>query len=438
MSGFRVLVKTSFGDIPTTEIPLFEVLGKEITAFEGGVNITLTFRNYGCDAPIGNVWINWEKVWYGSTLIGSPPAGNITESILDFDVNGDGDESDWFAVNYIDNKTVEVGGVTANAIFIPEQRIYYDDKGIYDVLEKNSFTLGSKNHTVTRVRYMPDYGVGYAGFGLESFFRDHPCPNIEFAIDQKGSSINSTSRVEIISMELNGILTPYEFNWSAPWVDYDEQWYLYTSYVYPLNFLSSGAVFTVRISIQGEPGSYLLTSILNWAPDVLHRYRYFVFPFEEIPFAITGTIHRTVDFGGKTYHIEVFTNSTVSPTITFDPNAKEICFNATSYSEHGGSTYFWNITIPQDLLSDNPWNATLDGASIPFSSTNNGTHTFLYFSYTDYTFYGFITSRISIKGTWAVPESPSWIVLPLFMVVTLLASILYRRKQSTQLQIKSS
>jgi len=421
-----ILIKPSFGDIPTTDIPLFELLDKEVTQFDGGVNVTLTLRNYGNNATSGSVWIPWEKVWYGTPLSGVPPSGNITEALLPFDINGDGDTSDVFTVSYVDNKTVEVDGVTANSMFIPEQRIYYEGKGIYDVLEKNSFKLGSENHTVTRVRYLPEYDMGYAGFGLESFFRDHQSPNIEFNIDQKGTSINSTSAVEIISMELNGTLTSYEFNWTEPWLDFDGQWYFSTVYVYSLGFLNSGTVFTVRLSIRGEPGSYLLTTILNWAPDNLHRYRYFVLPDYEIPFALTGTTHRDIRFEGDTYPIEILTNSTISPIIAFNSTAKEISFNATGY---GGLTFFWNITIPQNLLRDNPWKVTLGDTPIAFIPATNGTHTFLYFNYTYPQTYWFETSRISIKGTWVIPEFSPALMLLLFITTTLLATTVYKRKR---------
>lgn len=100
-----VFIKASFGDIPTTEVPLFRVLSKEITSFVGGVNITLTFHNYGYRAESGTVWVPWEKVLHGITLSGNPLIGNISEAALPFDVNGDGDAVDVFTVEYVDNKT---------------------------------------------------------------------------------------------------------------------------------------------------------------------------------------------------------------------------------------------------------------------------------------------------------------------------------------------
>ena len=421
------LATYEFPTPPTVEVPLFELLGKEVREVDGGMDVTLTFRNYGFDATSGTVWIPWEKVWYSTELRGSPPSGNITENLLQFDVNGDGDTADVFTVHYIDNKTVEVDGVTAHALFIPEQRIRYDEKGIYDVLEKNSFRLGLKNHTLDKVSYFPEYGYGYAGFGIDSFFRYHPSPNIEFVIEQVGESINSTSTAEIVGVKLNGASSPYEFNFISPWLD-GGQWYVDNAYVYPLGFLNSNAVFTVQVSIRGEPGSYLLNTILNWAPESLHRYRYFVFDAVETPFAITGTLQRTITFEDKDYPIDIVTNSTISESPLLNVMAKEICFNATGY---GVLTFFWNITIPQNLLTDNPWTITIDGTSVPYTSTTNGSHTFLFFKYT-YNEPYFKTRRISIIGTQVIPEFPSIMIPPLFMLTASIVTVLLKKKRKTK------
>jgi len=426
--GLSTVIKPSFGDIPTTEVPLFRILNKEIVGFVGGVNITLTFHNYGYSATSGTVWLPWGKVWYGTTLSGDPIRGNISEAVLPFDVNGDGDTSDIFTVEYIDNKTALVDGATVYAMQIPEQIISYDD-GAYAVYEKNNFTLGLKTHVLVRIRYKPDQGSGYAFFFLESFFRNHPSPNIQFTIEHIGESMSDLQTAEITNMELNGVSIPFEFNWVWHGPS-DSQWLVGNEYVYPLGSLGNGAAFTVKLTITGDPGAYILWPIINWSPDGLHRYLFDVFEANYIPFAITGTAHREVNFEGETYPIDVFTNSTASPAIAFNSTAKEVSFDAIVYSEYGKqATYFWNISIPQTLITGNPWTITIGNETIPFFiSTTNGTHTFLYFTYT-YNQGWFTTSKISIKGTWAVPEITPNVLLLFFIITTLLASALRRRKQ---------
>jgi hypothetical protein len=425
MLGITATVKISFADIPTTDVPLFRVLSKEITSFAGGVNITLTFQNYGYGAESGTVWIPWEKVWYWIPLSGDPPQGNISEAILPFDVNGDGDTTDLFTVEYVDNKTALINGMIVHAMRTPEQIIYYDNVGAYEVWEKNYFTLGSKNHTLYRVRYDPAQGSGYADFGLESFFRDHPSPNIEFIIERAGESINSPSTTEITYMELNGVPTQCEFNWVLLAFD-GLQWYVENVYVYPLDRVGSGTTFTVKLTIMGDPAAYIFSATVNWSPDNLHRYRFFVWEADDIPCGITGTVHREVSFGGQSYHIDILTNSTVLSTIAFDSIAKEVSFDVAIYPGYPQpATYFWNVSIPQNLLTDNPWVISLDNETIPFISTTNGTHTFLHFNYSFQ--YWFITHTISIKGTWAVPEATSNVLLPIFIITSLFTSILCKK-----------
>ncbi|MGQ9642165.1 MAG: hypothetical protein ACUVUF_08660 [Candidatus Bathycorpusculaceae bacterium] len=421
-----IFIKPSLGDIPTTDVPLFRVLSKEITSFVGGVNITLTFHNYGYKAESGTVWLPWEKVWYEITLSGDPPSGNISEAFLPFDVNGDGDTADVFTVEYVDNKTALIDGATVYAMRIPEQLIFYDSIGMYEVCEKNSFALGLKNHTLQRITYSSEWNYSYAAFGLESFFRDHLSPNIQFVIERAGESINSLATSEITYMELNGVSIPYEFNWvSTAWDGL--QWFVDNVYVYHLGSLGSGAAFTVKLTIMGDPGAYLFHAIINWSPDDLHRYRFFVWEAIDIPLGITGTMHREVNFDSKTYPIDIVTNSTVSSTIAFNSTAKEISFNVAIYPDHEQpATYFWNVSIPNNFLTDNPWTVSLDNETISFISTINGTHTFLYFNYSFQ--YWFINHTISIKGTWAVPELTPNVLLPFFITATLLVATLHIKK----------
>ncbi|MEM3727820.1 MAG: hypothetical protein QXF75_01300 [Candidatus Bathyarchaeia archaeon] len=422
------VIKPSFEDIPTTDIPLFKILNKEITSFVGGANITLTFRNYGYSATSGTVWIPWEKVWYGIKLSGHPPRGNISEAVLPFDVNGDGDIADVFTVGYIDNKTVLIEGTPVYAMRFPEQMAPYDF-GMYMIWERRDFTLGSKTHALYRVTYYPAQNYGYAAFGLESFFRDHPSPNIEFVIERAADSINSPATAEITYMEINGVSIPYEFNRVFAALD-DQQWFVENVYVYPLGSVANGTTFTVKLTITGDPAAYLFHAIINWSPDASHLYRFYVWEAEDIPIGISGTVHRQVDYGGETFNIDINTNSTISPIIAFNSTKKEISFKAAIYPDYRKpAMYFWNISIPQNLLTDNPWTVSLDGETIPFISTTNGTHTFLYFNYSFQ--YWFIIHTISIKGTWAIPEATPNTLLPFFIIIIFLVSTLYKRSDVT-------
>jgi len=429
------LARYEFPAPTKVEVPLFKVLSKEVEGFEGGLNVTLTFYNYGCNATTGNVWLPWDRVFCSVSFNGEPPTGILNESLLTFDVNGDGDSTDSFTVQFIDNETVAIDGVTAKALMAPEGRVYYDSVGLYDVMEMNSFQLGLKNHTLYRVNYRTDIGAGAAGFGLDSFFRYHPGPNMLFIIEDVGASINSTSRAQITDVEINGIPSLLDFNWTGSWPDpvIEGQWYVDSAYVYPTGFIGSNTTFTVHLSIKGEVGTYLLMTIINWSPDSIHRYRYLVIDAVEIPFTINGAVHRAITYEDEEFPIDIVTNSTISENIILNVTAKEICFNATGYN---GLTYFWNITIPQKLLSDNPWTITIDGQLIPYIAITNQMHTFLYFQYT-YNEPYFRTKTISIKGTQVVQEFPHT-VLPIFLLTTLITIILLKKKNLKQIQAKFS
>ncbi len=50
----------------------------------------------------------------------------------------------------------------------------------------------------------------------------------------------------------------------------------------------------------------------------------------------------------------------------------------------------------------------------------------------DYVTTSSLLSRITDSNVWIVPEFPSFLILPLFMIATLLAVIIYRRKHSIE------
>lgn len=280
-------------------------------------------------------------------------------------------------------------------------------------------SIGSKNHTLYRVSFSPQSNSGYADFGLDSFFQYYPSPCIQFIIDQTGESMYSNSKAEIVSMKLNGTMIPFEFNTTevlpgGP----DGQWFVDKVYVYPLGSLDQNASSTIELSIRGEPGSYLLFTIFNWSPDAVNRYKYSSVGI--LP--IKGTVRRNIVFGDQVYPIDIFTNSTTSQSIVYNWITKKMNFNTTCLS---GFTFFWNVTIPQDLLKGNPWTLNIAGSPTSFIQTSNGTHSSLYFNLNaSMPLSEFFTDLVSIEGTWALNDTfsprvsiplrdPSGIVAPL-------------------------
>ena len=135
----------------------------------------------------------------------------------------------------------------------------------------------------------------------------------------------------------------------------------------------------------------------------------FTVPLDPIP----------IVWGGAIYPVELSSNSTVFE-IDFRPLQRLISFNTTGLD---GTIGFCNVTIPNSLLED-LWHGScmvfVDGKQ-PLTIVNwtDGTFTYIYFTY-----------QQSQHEVTIVPEFPSFVILPLFMIATLLAVIVYRRKHS--------
>ena len=132
----------------------------------------------------------------------------------------------------------------------------------------------------------------------------------------------------------------------------------------------------------------------------------------------------------QTFNISVVTNSTIpSQTFDFSQGQKKISFSVTGLS---GTAGFCNITIPRTLVDCtnlDEWVIFANGTDISGNCHKNrdADYTYICIPYTH------SAQQIQIKGIWVVPEFPSSLILPLFMMATLLAIIVFRRKHSVQL-----
>jgi parallel beta-helix repeat protein len=123
---------------------------------------------------------------------------------------------------------------------------------------------------------------------------------------------------------------------------------------------------------------------------------------------------------GTVYQVALSSNSTIS-TFKFNQPQMQISFDLEGLS---GTIGYCNVTIPNSLLTDNPWTITINGVpKTDYTKTENDTHTFLYFTYTHES-----TLHVTIQGTHAIPEFPPIIILPLFMVLTIIAVVFAKRK----------
>jgi len=120
------------------------------------------------------------------------------------------------------------------------------------------------------------------------------------------------------------------------------------------------------------------------------------------------------------YHVNLITNSTAS-NFQLNTTQKTISFNVTGTK---GTAGFCRVTIPniivQELWQGN-YTVLLNGESWPFRNWTDTTNTYIYLNYTH-----------SEHEITIIPEFPSTIILPLFTLTTLIATILLKKKRKTK------
>jgi hypothetical protein len=122
----------------------------------------------------------------------------------------------------------------------------------------------------------------------------------------------------------------------------------------------------------------------------------------------------------QTFFVE--SNSTVS-ALTFNSTNTELSFTVNGPS---GSSGYVKATIPKDLLyTEEDWVVLVDKQPVIPTVNEDANNTYLHFTY------GHSTKTIEIIGTDAIPEFPSWIILPLLLTATLLIILCKRRLAKT-------
>jgi nitrous oxidase accessory protein NosD len=118
------------------------------------------------------------------------------------------------------------------------------------------------------------------------------------------------------------------------------------------------------------------------------------------------------------YNVDVISNSTVSD-FSFNPETVLLRF---SVEGETGTTGFCRVTIPKDLLdTEDYWTVLVDGNPVTPTVNEEANNTYLYFTYQH------STKTVEIIGTDAIPEFPSWAILPLLLVASFAAIMCKQR-----------
>jgi hypothetical protein len=120
------------------------------------------------------------------------------------------------------------------------------------------------------------------------------------------------------------------------------------------------------------------------------------------------------NFAASNYDVQTVSNSTIS---NFHFNGTAINFDV---SGENGTTGFCRICIPMALIGTG-YKIMVNGTEIQYKllPNSNSTHSYLYFTY-----------HQSTQEVVIIPEFPSFLILPLFMIATLLTVIIYRKKHA--------
>ena len=156
---------------------------------------------------------------------------------------------------------------------------------------------------------------------------------------------------------------------------------------------------------------YVQIAVIKWV-DIMDKYP-LAAPFCSLD---VGTWNET------SYSIDVVSNSTVSD-FCFDANQAQpfISFNVTGES---GTMGFCRVAIPKDLLwTETNWTVYVDGQPVNYTLVCDENCTYVCFVYNH------STKTVQIIGTNVIPEYPSSPVLLIFIMATLLATTVCRRKR---------
>jgi parallel beta-helix repeat protein len=128
-----------------------------------------------------------------------------------------------------------------------------------------------------------------------------------------------------------------------------------------------------------------------------------------------------VIWAGKVYYTRINSNLTVNAFL-FSQLSIQISFNLTGPL---GTLGYCNITIPKALLDGDPWTVTVNNEPPKdVIGDSNDTHSSLYFTYLQTV----ETSEVIIKGTTAIPEFKSIIILLLVILLSMVTFILKKTK----------
>jgi parallel beta-helix repeat protein len=285
-----------------------------------------------------------------------------------------------------DNNTLSGNNITGN-----------NGDGIY--LETSSGNVLSDNNITAN---------SYDGFDLYSSSGNVFSGNNVTANSGDGFDLYSSSGNRIFHNDfLNNTQQTYVFNSTNTWDD---------------GYPSGGNYWSNYTGVDLKSGPYQNLT----GSDGIGDTPYVIDSNNTDHYPLMGPFH-TFNVGtwkGVAYSVDTVSNSTIT-NLSFNQLAKTITFYVTGKS---GTTGFCRVAISKKLMSGS-WTVTVNGTQVlppNLSITTDANYTYIYFTYHH------STETVQIISTSTIPEFQPSMLLPLFMIITLIGAIIFKRKRKVR------
>jgi len=299
-----------------------------------------------------------------------------------------GNTGDGIEIYNCSNNTISGNNITIN-----------NDDGIELSYYSNNNTIFGNNVTAN-----DEEGIWLFGVSNNTMYRNDVTKNIYNGIIFEGSSNYNKVYANNIENNGNGIVLRYSSNNSI----YHNN---IVNNTYPAS--TEASMSTWDNGFEGNYWSDYSGTDTNY--DGVGEVPYEIDSDNNDMHPLMGTFYNFNTFLAK--HVNVICNSTVYSFEYVDSTINLLVSNSSKDQKFG----FVRICIPHTLMNET-YHVTVNGTEpyyVNYNIADNWTHRWIYFEYEH--------STLEIVIT---PEFPLLIFLPLFMTATLLATIVYRRKDS--------
>jgi hypothetical protein len=282
--------------VQTMNKPNFILLNSTLTEIQSEIGIyqfNATIHNNGsAPATTGTVPFSWESVVYGTPM--SAGTGTLNESSLNLDLNGDGDITDTFLVQWFHNETRQtdalIDGVHVYSQWEGPPDDPYQNRTYFINGQSKLFQLGNKTHILY---YVTEEAVF---LGLDAFILEHPGPNFHIGCNFNDVDVAQNFTVTDFRINNNPVKQNYSIIYRKNVLDFGIPIFDSVSYIFPNQptEISVGEIVTISFIIKAD--STLLATLwyeINWSLDGNKRDSWMLEEIEAIPFVVNTTTTTT-------------------------------------------------------------------------------------------------------------------------------------------------